>query len=162
MSWLYDRTKTLEQLERAYYQGVKEDVEEAVKEAFDAEPLTAEEREALLTIAEDTGVDLTQLDGPAGAKLGAMLIPLINDSGRAESIEERLHEAAESAVIYTADVALMLLMSSNDDAYETEIGEKPETDEARAAFAYVADARELLSNEYFMTDIAKALLGGAK
>lgn len=61
---------------------------------------------------------------------------------RGEAIEEQISETADSAVTYTADALTIILVSPNDGAYEDEMGEKPPSDEARAAFAFAADLRE--------------------
>ncbi len=148
MSWLFNRDKTIAQLEQAYYQGVKDDAQEAIKAALEVEPLDGLERKELASLVD--GHD---------DMLGGKLIELLSVGVRQETLDERLHEAAESAVIYTADVGLMLLISCNDGAYEDEVGEAPPTNEAKAAWAYVADARELLASNYVMADFARALLG---
>ena len=61
-----------------------------------------------------------------------------------DALEERIHEEAENACIYTWDATLIAAWSDNSGAYEDEMGEKPPTVEAQACWAYMADLRDVL------------------
>lgn len=57
---------------------------------------------------------------------------------------EELHEMVDSSqwVIYTHRAQVVIMCSNNDDAYEEELGMKPETESARAYMALKADILE--------------------
>lgn len=71
---------------------------------------------------------------------------------------ERLCEEADGVVTYTADAELILLLSDNAYAAEDEMGVeevKSYTVEQKAYFAFQADVRQLLNNEYFIAEQAE-------
>jgi hypothetical protein len=63
-----------------------------------------------------------------------------------DDYSDRLHETVDGSqrVIYTHRARLGMACTSNPDAYEDELGEKPPTAEAAMCMAMVADCREVI------------------
>ncbi len=125
--WLFNRDKTISQMEQHYYQTLKEEAAEIVKE-----------------FAGDVDADMDVRD---------LERALQDDDG----VTDRIHETAESSVIYTADAEMICMVSSNDGAYEDETGEVPETVEQKAYFAYETDLQEILFSEWFLEGMLEEL-----
>lgn len=68
-----------------------------------------------------------------------------------EQLEERLQQDVDGSarVIYTFQSKLGLLVTSNDEAYEEEFGEKPQDIAAQMAYAMLVDVREELGEIEF-------------
>lgn len=67
-------------------------------------------------------------------------------AGEIDDFGDALHETVDGCarVIYTFQAKLGLLVSDNEDAGEEELGEAPDTVEARMFWAMCADIRERL------------------
>lgn len=68
-----------------------------------------------------------------------------------DQLDERLQQEVDGSgrVIYTFQSKLGLLVTSNDEAYEEEFGEKPRDIAAQMAYALLQDVREELSDIEF-------------
>jgi len=68
-----------------------------------------------------------------------------------EGLEERINQDVDGSarVIYTFQSKLGLLVTSNDEAYEEEFGEKPKDIAVQMAYAMIQDVREELGDVDF-------------
>lgn len=73
----------------------------------------------------------------------------------ADSDELRERIESDSEIIYTSDAYKTIWVSDNEDAYEDQIGEKPETIEVQATWAYAEDVKEALSRDMDIDNLRK-------
>lgn len=159
--WLYNREKTLNEIEREYNRAALDCALEAVAAAFEADPLSDDEKEELIQAAKGPETAIGHRVNPRG-ELGGKLIELLDSSSlRVDALNEHITQDADNSVTYTSDAQLMLLMTNNENAMQDELGEEPGSDGQRAAWAYQEDVREYLANKYVMADAAQTLLKGA-